>query len=54
MTDIVEKKVFFVIEQKIFELEAEKERFGMYSPILEAQIDILNNITKELRKYLNS
>jgi hypothetical protein len=54
MTDGIERKVFYVIEQKIFEIEDEKERFGMYSPILEAQLDVLHDIMSELRKYLNS
>lgn len=54
MTDITERKVIFVIEQKMFEIENEKERYGMYSPILEAQLDVLNDILCELRKYLNS
>lgn len=43
-----------VFEQKIFELEEEKEKYGGYAKILEAQIDIINELivdVKERFKY---
>lgn len=50
------ERVFFVIEQKLFELEDEKVRHGRFAQVLDAQIDTVHEIMRELEdtfKYKN-
>lgn len=42
------EKVFFVIEQKLFELEDEKVRYGRFAQVLDAQIDTVHEIMRDL------
>jgi hypothetical protein len=42
-------EILFLIEQKKFTLEEEVERFGN-APIVEGQIDILNDLLKDIRE----
>lgn len=44
------EKIIFVIEQKMYEIEDEKVRYGMYSPLLEAQTDLLHDLMRDVEE----
>lgn len=50
------EKIIFILEQKMFELEDQRTKYGMYSPLLEAQTDLLRDLindVEEMFKYSN-
>lgn len=44
------EKVYFILEQKLFELEDEKTRYGKYTPLLDVQVDIIHDLFKEMEE----
>ncbi len=44
------EKIYFILEQKKFELEDEKVRYGKYTPLLDAQMDMVNDICAEIEQ----